>query len=78
MGHQCWANSWCSRQEYLDMLGIPNETEGSILEENVVQMFEKLGCNISPKSIETCPRVTKKISTFIVKFSRRKGCKFWL
>lgn len=77
MGCQCWSNSWCSRQEYLDIIGIPNEIEGNILEENVVQIFEKLGCNISPKSIENCPRVTKKISAFIVKFSYRKGYKFW-
>ena len=42
--------------------------------EKVVNMFEKLSCNISSNHIENCHRVNKKITTVIVKFSRRKDC----
>ena len=42
--------------------------------EKVVNMFEKLSCNISSNHIENCHRVNKKITTVIIKFSRRKDC----
>ena len=42
--------------------------------EKVVNMFEKLSCSISSNHIENCHRVNKKITTVIVKFSRRKDC----
>ena len=38
----------------------------------VVAIFEKLECNIPTERIEACHRISKKNSTVIVKFSRRK------
>ena len=40
----------------------------------VVNIFEKLGCNIPPNCTEACHRVSKKSATVIVKFSLRKDC----
>ena len=74
MEFQCWANAQYSIRECLDIIGIPNEVETDVLEEKVVNVFQKLGCNIPPNRIEACHRVSKKSSTVIVKFSRRKDC----
>ena len=40
----------------------------------VVNIFEKLGCNISTEHTEACHRISKKNTTVIVKFSQRKDC----
>ena len=44
------------------------------MEEKFAAIFEKLGYNIPTEQIEACHRISKKNSTVIVKFSRRKGC----
>ena len=72
MERQCWANAQYSRRECLDIIGIPSEVEPDVLEEKVVNIFEKLGCNIPSNHIEACHRVSKKSATVIVKFSQRK------
>ena len=74
MERQCWANAQYSRRECLDIIGIPSEVEPDVLEEKVVNIFEKLGCNIPSNHIAACHRVSKKSATVIVKFSRRKDC----
>ena len=70
----CWLNAQYSRREFLDIVGIPSEVEADALEEKVVAIFEKLGCNIPTEHTEACHRTTKKNPTVIVKFSRRKDC----
>ena len=42
------------------------------LEEKVIQVFKKVGCNIDSSNIEACYRITKRNGRVIVKFSRRK------
>ena len=74
MERQCWANAQYSRRECLDIAGIPREVEPDVLEEKVVNIFEKLGYNIPSNHIEACHGVSKKSVTVIVKFSRRKDC----
>ena len=64
---QCWLNAKYSRQE---CLGIPSEVEADTLEEKVVAMFEKLGCNILTERTETSHRISKKNPTVIIKFLR--------
>ena len=54
--------------------GISSEVEADVSEEKVINIFEKLHCNILSNAIEVCHRVSKKIATVIVKFSRRKDC----
>ena len=71
---QCWANAQYSIRECLDIVGIPREVSGEVLEEKVLDIFDKIGCNISPDNIESCHRISKKRDTVIVKFSRRKDC----
>ena len=71
---QCWANAQYSRQECLDVVGIPREVSGEVLEEKVLNIFGKLGCDISPDCIEACHCVGRTNDTVIVKFSRRKDC----
>ena len=67
-----WANAQYSRRECLDIVGIPREVSGEVLEEKVLNIFDKIGCSISPDHIESCHRISKKSDTVIVKFSRRK------
>ena len=71
MDRQCWANAQYSRRKCLDIVCIPHEVSVEVLEEKVLKMFGKLGCDISPYRIEACHRVSR---TVIVKFSKRKNC----
>ena len=66
---QCWANAQYSRRECLEVVGIPRSVDDNALEEKVIQVFEKVGCNI-----EACHGITKKNGRVIVKFSGRKDC----
>ena len=66
-------NVQCSRREYLDIVGSPCEVSGEVLEE-VLNIFDKIGCRISPDHIESCHCISKKGGTVVVKFSRRKDC----
>ena len=74
MERQCWANAQYSRREYLDVVGIPSEVGADVLEEKVLNIFGKLGCDIPSERIEACHRISKKSSTVIVKFTKRKDC----
>ena len=48
MERQCWAFAQYSRQECIDIIGIPSEVGADVLEEKVVNIFGKLDCNILP------------------------------
>ena len=69
----CWFNAQYSRRECLDIVDIFKEVEADALEEKVVAIFEKLGCNIPTERIEACHRISKKNPEVIVKFLRRKN-----
>ena len=60
---QCWANNQYSRQESFDIVGFPREVSGEVLEEKVLIIFGKLGCNISPDRNEACNCVGRKNDT---------------
>ena len=51
-------------------MGIPCEVSGEVLEEKILNIFGKLGCDISPDLIEACHCVGRTNDTAIVKFSR--------
>ena len=72
MERLCWLNAWYSRRECLSRIVIPSEVEADVLEEKVAYMFKKLDCNIPSNCIEARHRVSKKSTTAIVNFSRRK------
>ena len=69
----CWFNAQHSRRECLDIVDIFKEVEADALEEKVVAIFEKLGCNIPTERIEARCRISKKNPEVIVKFLRRKN-----
>ena len=71
---QCWANAQYSRRECLEIVGIPHSVDDNSLEERVIQVFEKVGCNIDSSNIEECHCITKRNGRVIVKFSKRKDC----
>ena len=71
---QCWANAQYSRKECLEIVGIPHSVDDNSLEEKVIQVFEKVGCNINSSNIESCHRITKRNDRVTVKFSRTKDC----
>ena len=55
-------------------MGIPQEVSGEVLQENVLKIFGKLGCDISPDRAKACHRVVRTTDTVIVRFSKRKDC----
>ena len=71
---QCWANAQYSRRECLDIVGIPREVSGEVMEDKVLNIFDRIGCSISPDNIKSCHLISKKSDTVIVKFFRRKDC----
>ena len=44
------------------------------LEVKVLIVFQKIGCELSPRDLEACHRLRKNSDRVIVKFSRRKDC----
>ena len=71
MERQCWANAQYTRRECLDVVGIPSEVGPDVLEEKVLNIFGKLGCDIPSERIEACHRISKKSST--VSLNLQKG-----
>ena len=67
-------NTQYSRRECLEVVGILCSVDDNTLEEKVIQVFQKAGCNIDSGNIEACHCIAKKNGRVIVKFSRRKHC----
>ena len=63
-----------SRPECLDIVGIHCKVSGEVLGEKVLNIFGKLGCNISLDHIDACYCVGRRNDTVTVKFSRQKDC----
>ena len=74
MERQCWANTQYSRRECTEVVGIPNSVDSNELEDKVLTVFQKIGCELSPRDLEACHRLRKNSDRVIVKFSRRKDC----
>ena len=70
---QCWANAQYSRRECLEVSGIPNSVKQDELEDKVLTIFKKVGCDIKSENIEASHRVGRQ-NKVIIKFSRRKVC----
>ena len=45
---------------------------GEVLDDKILNIFGKIGCDISPDRIQACHRVGRTNDTVIVMFSRRK------
>ena len=74
MERQCWANTQYSRRECIEVVGIPNSVNNNELEDKVLTVLQKIGCELSPRDLEVCHRLRKNSDRGIVKFSRRKDC----
>ena len=73
MERQCWANAQCSRKECLNVAGIPHDISNENLEPKVLEVFNKVGCEILSRDVEAYHRLTNNCRV-IVKFLRRKDC----
>ena len=56
------------------MVDIPNSGNNNELENKVLTIFQKIGCELSPRKLEACHQLRKNRDRVIVKFSRRKTC----
>ena len=74
MERHCWANAQYSRRDCIEVVGIPNSINNNELEDKVLTVFQKIGCELSPRDFEACHRLRKNSDRIIVKFSHRKDC----
>ena len=58
----------------LEITGIPQNIEHNQLEGKVIQVLNKIGCNIISDNVEACHRISSKNDRVIIKLSRRKDC----
>ena len=72
---RCWGKAQYSRKECLEVVGIPRQVDGNLVETKVLSIFEKVGCAIDLGFIDDCHRLGKNSDRVIIKFSRRKDCK---
>ena len=71
---ECWANSQYSRRECLEIVGIPGNVSHDSLEDQVLQIFDNVGCSVQKDNIEACHRMGRNNDRTIIKFSKRKDC----
>ena len=55
-------------------MDIPDSANNKELEDKVLRVFEKTGCELSPRDLEACHRLRKNSDRVMIKFSRRKDC----
>ena len=56
---QCWANAQYFRRECVEVVGIPNSVSSNELEDKVLTVFQKIGCELSPRNLGECHRLRK-------------------
>ena len=60
---QCWENAQYSRRYTLEIVGIPNSIDNSVLEETVRDAFKKIGVEIDERDVQVCHRLNEKEKT---------------
>ena len=68
----CWENAQYSRQDTLEIVGIPNSVD-SVLEEKVHGVFIKTGVEIDKQDVQAC-HCLKENGRNLVKFLNKKDC----
>ena len=68
---QSWAYAQYLKQKYLNVLGIPREVSVKVLEEKVLNIFDKIRSSISPDHIESYRGISKKSDYFYVFSAKR-------
>ena len=61
MERQCWANAQYSRRECLDVVGIRSEVGADVLEEKVLNIFGKLGCDTLQSELKPVIELAKNV-----------------
>ena len=69
----CLTNSHYSRQNTIEVIGIPSCIRDQNLEDKVRNIFGEIGVNIDERDIQACHQLRKK-DRMIVKFVNRKDC----
>ena len=73
MERECWVNNQCSRQECLEISGIPENIKNKDLKNLTFQIFEKIDISVDPGNVEDCHWVkTQRSKKVIMKLFRRK------
>ena len=72
MERQCWANAHYSRRECIKMVGVSDSVNKNELEDQVLTVLQKIGCELSPRDLEVCHHLSKNNDRVIVKFSHFK------
>ena len=57
---QCWEKAQYSRRDTLEIVGIPNSIDNSVLEETVNGVFKTIGVEIDERDIQACHRLKKR------------------
>ena len=66
MGRKSWENNQYSRGACRGVICIPSERYADVLEEKVLNIFVKLGCDNPPERIETCHRIWRRQLNFML------------
>ena len=64
-----WENAQYSRRECVGIKGIPCKVSGKVVEEKILNIFDKIGCSIFSDHIESGHHISQKVDIVIVKFS---------
>lgn len=68
-----WENAQFSRQDTIEIVGIPNSVDNRALEKTVRGVFKKIGVKIEKRDVQVCHRLKEKERTS-VKFVNKKDC----
>ena len=60
---QCWENAQYSRRDTLEIAGIPNAINNSVLKETVRGVFKKIGVEIDERDVQACHRLKERERT---------------
>ena len=71
---QCWASAQYSRRECIEVVRIPKSVNNNELDDKVLTVFQKIGCELSSRDLEACHQLKKNSDRVIMKFSRRQAC----
>ena len=75
---KCNSLEQCGRRNNLEISGIPDSVDQTDLEDKVVEIFDKIGSDLSNDEIEACHRIGKSkdnSKTTIIRLVNRKKCK---
>ena len=67
---QCWANAQDSRRECLEVAGISESVKQNELEDKVLRIFKKVGCDIPSDNIEAWHCVGRHNNVIINRYFR--------